>query len=96
MTLICMTNKETHRGLRMVSAGIGLTALAVMSVAAIHTGISLQQQSMAGVVVAPLGGGASITHAPDLATMQMGKTVVNSPGLVAPGAATTTTTAAGH
>ena len=86
-------NNETRRGVRAASAAIGLTALSILSVAAIHT--SLQQQSMGGLM-APLGGGATITHAPPLATMQMGKTVVENPGLVAPGAATTTTTAAGH
>jgi hypothetical protein len=88
-------NKETRRGVHAASAAIGLTALSILSVAAIHTGMSLQQQSMGGLM-APLGGGATITHAPPLATMQMGKTVVENPGLVAPGAATTTTTAAGH
>lgn len=73
--------------LRSLAVTAGIIAAGAVSALAIHAGMSNGDGT-----VSVSAKGASITHAPALASMQMGKTVVEQgPGLV-----TTTTTTPGH
>lgn len=81
-----MTSKTTV--FRSAALAAGIVAAGAMSALAIHAGMSNGD----GAVSFSAKGSAPITHAPQLATMQLGKTVVDQmPALV-----TTTTTAPGH
>ena len=81
-----MTQKPTV--VRSTALAAGIIAAGAMSALAIHAGMSNGD----GTVSFSAKGSAPITHAPQLATMQMGKTVVDQ----APALVTTSTTAPGH
>lgn len=81
-----MTQKSTL--LRSVALTAGIIAAGAMSAIAIHVGMSNGD----GTVSVSAKGAASVTHAPALATMQIGKTVVEQ----GPGLLTTTTTTPSH
>lgn len=82
-----MTKKSTlFRSLAMTA---GIISAGGFSALAIDAGMSNGE----GTVSVSAKGAASVTHAPALATMKLGKTVVDQrPALVT----TTTTTAPGH
>jgi len=78
-----MTQQSTV--VRSIAVTAGMIAAGAMSVLAIHAGMA---NGEGGVSVSAKG--ASITHAPALATMQLGKTVNENPLPL------TTTTTPGH
>lgn len=84
-SLECMTQHSTL--LRSLAVTTGIIAAGAVSALAIHTGMS-----NGGGSVSVTAKGATITHAPALATMRLGKTVVDQ----APALVTTTTTTRGR